>query len=113
MTNKLLRLGLSCFLWGTLCFVFLVLMWCSVSVLYQKVAQCNKLHLFLEDALKFEENVISLQKTILFNYILLMKKLLILFLLSGLSFVVSSFVTPEGVGGKLQLAGAVTTCPAW
>lgn len=42
-----------------------------------------------------------------------MKKLLILFLLSGLSFVVSSFVTPEGVGGKLQLAGAVTTCPAW
>lgn len=41
-----------------------------------------------------------------------MKKLLILFLLSGLSFVVSSFVTPEGVGVKLQLAGAVTTCPA-
>jgi Zn finger protein HypA/HybF involved in hydrogenase expression len=41
-----------------------------------------------------------------------MKKLLVILLLGGVSFVTSSFVTPQGVGLKLQVAGAVTTCPA-
>ncbi len=41
-----------------------------------------------------------------------MKKILVILLLGGISFVTSSFVKPQGICLKLQAAGAVTTCPA-